>query len=93
MPGNCFSLAVFISCKNDALRFLCELLEIGDDRFRFFRDNVSWFEVMLYVDADLALRQIANMAIRRFNDKIFADELADRFCFGGGLNNNEIHGF
>ena len=83
VPGDRFSFAVFVSRENDAVRLFGELFQIVHDRFGFLRDDIGRLKVMLDINADLALRQIADMAIRRFNDKIFADEFADRFGLGG----------
>ena len=88
VPGDRFSFAVFVSCENDARPLSWRAF--GDFRrpVPLFRDDIGRLKVVLYVDADLAFREIADMAVGRFDDKILADEFADRFCLGGGFNDD-----
>ena len=65
MPGNGFSLAVRVGCEINTVRLL-HLLAERSQQLAFSADgDVFRLIVMLDIDTHLALREIANMSLRR----------------------------
>ena len=89
MPSNRFSFAIFVSRKDDPIRFLCELLEVCNDWFRLCGDCVLWFEVVSHINTNLAFGQIANWRWVKLDNEIFADKFTNRFGFSRRFDNDQ----
>ena len=84
MPGNGFSFAVRVGCKQDFIRLARGFLELFDDGVFAFGDIPVRFESSLDVDAKAAFaarRKIADMALRSHDDIILAQVAGDGFAF------------
>src|SRR5205807_547129 len=65
--------------------------QLGDYLFFAFEDLVSRFEGV-FVNAQLALRKIADVTDGSFDDVVAADEFVDRLRFRGRLDDDEVFG-
>ena len=86
VPGNGFAFPVFIGCENHIFRFFGEFLQGIYGFPRFGRNYVRRLEIMLFVDAELAFRKIADVAVRGLYLIILAEKFAYRFCLCRGFN-------
>ena len=62
VPGDGLAFAVRVRCEIDAVGVLCGLLQLRDDLFLALERIVFRLKVMLDIDAQRALRQIAQVA-------------------------------
>ena len=62
VPGDGLSLAVGVGGKPDRFRALCRLLDTRDHLLLVRRDDVSRLEALVYIDAELALGKVADVA-------------------------------
>ena len=87
MPGNGFSLTVFIGCEPYFLGFLCLGTQISYKLCLLFGNLVFWFERLL-VNTQLLLLQIADVTIARHHLKVLSQELFYRLRLGRRLHNH-----
>ena len=62
MPGNRLALAIRVTCEIDFIRILGIFFERLDEVALATDVDVFRLELVIYVDAELALRQIAQMS-------------------------------
>src|ERR1019366_5776899 len=91
VPADRLSLAIRVRRDEDRRGFLCGGPQLADDLLFSFENFVCRLEG-LFVDAELALGQIANVTDRGFDDVVAADELVDRLRFCGRLDDDEVFG-
>ena len=91
VPADGLSFAIRVGGDVDGVGLLRGGLQLADDLLFAFQDLVLREEGDL-VDAELALGQIADVADRRFDDVVLADELVDRLRFCGRLDDDEVLG-
>src|SRR5205814_3115101 len=80
-----------VRCDEDGSGFLRCGAQLADDLFFSFENLVRRLEG-LFIDAELALREIADVTDGCFNDVIAADEFVDRLRFRGRLDDDEVFG-
>ncbi|MNC29289.1 hypothetical protein D3C75_775330 [compost metagenome] len=68
MPGNGFPFAVRVSRQIDFFHFFTGILKFLENRSLTANRNIFGAEVILYFDANLALRQISDMSHRSLYD-------------------------
>ena len=90
MPGNGFAFAVRVGTEVNFFRGFGGRLEFTDGFDSGFCDLVGGLELVLDIDAESLLRQIANMPHRCFNDVLGAKILVDRLGFRRRLNNDQF---
>ena len=96
VPGDRLALAVEVGGEVDLVRALGGLLDVGDLLAPVVRDHVLGFEVVVDIDAELALAgvlgQVADMAIGR-KDAVVTTEIAlDGACLGRRFDDDEVLG-
>ena len=90
MPRYRFSLAIRVRCEIDMISGFCFLSDLLDDVASAAKSDVLRFKIVLHVDAERALRQIAHVAVGS-NDFVFrAEILLDRLSLRGRLNDDQI---
>ena len=103
VPADGFSLAVLVSCEVDEVRFPDRGPHFLDQVLLALRNHVDRLELSVDIDAQTAPRlllvlgrnlgravgQVADMPDRRLHDEAFGEELRDRACLGGRLDNDE----
>ena len=62
VPADGLAFAVRVGGQDDRPRLLRRLLELGDDLAALGDDDVLGLEIVLDVDAELALRQVPDVA-------------------------------
>ena len=91
VPADGLSFAIRVGRDVDRVGLLRGGLQLADDLLFSF-ENLVLREEGLLVDAELALREIADVADGRFDDVILPDELVDRLRFRGRLDDDEVLG-
>ena len=89
MPGDRFALAVGIGGEIDLARVLCILLQRLDQIALAPDVDILRREVMLDVDAELTLGQVAQMSHRRTHHVFLAEVLLDRLRLRGRLDDDQ----
>ena len=89
MPGDCLSFAVRIACQIDLVGMLRVLLERLDEIALAAYVDVLRREVILDVDAELALRQIAQMPHGSAHHVLLSQIFLDGLGLGRRLDNDE----
>src|SRR3990172_366426 len=78
--GNGLALAVRVGREQDAVRFFGGGLELFHDRRLALDHDVAGLEVLFNVNAELALRQVHDLAYGGLYRVVFAEILADGLC-------------
>ena len=78
VPGNGFSLAVFIGCEPYGMGSLGCTLEFGNKFLLFSRDNIVRLEPVFNVYAQVVLLKISDMPPAGQHFKIVSEKLFDR---------------
>src|SRR6267378_1023367 len=89
MPGYRFTFSIRIRREEHAISSLGRLLDLGKGLRLLLNSDVLRREVVVDVDAQLALGQVAQMPDGRFDGITAPQILADRFRFCRGLHNDE----
>src|SRR5882672_5867865 len=89
MPGYRFTFSIRIRREEHAISKLGRLLDLGQGLRLFLNSDVFRREVVVDVDAQLALGQVAEMPDGRLDGIAAPQILADRFRFCRGLHNDE----
>ena len=89
MPGDGLPLAVHIGGEVDGAGALGDALELRDDLALAADGLVLGLEVVLEVDPELALGQVADMPHRGLHDEVLAQVLVDRARLGGALDDHQ----
>jgi hypothetical protein len=82
VPRDRLAFAIRIGREVDGLVLAGGLADLRDDLLLALDDLVAGLEVALEVDADLRLRQIADVTDRGLHDVARAEVLADRARLG-----------
>ena len=105
VPGDRLAFAVFV-CREQQLVGLGELAaQVRDDRLLLRVDDVERLEVVVDVDAEArprllllrgrnlgrAVREVADMADRRFDHVVLAEVARNRLRLGGRLDDHEAY--
>ena len=88
MPGDCFSFAVRVCCKEDLACLFCFLFQLADDVALAANVDIIRLEAVFDIDTETAFRQIADMTARCKNLIVCAKIAFDGSGFGGRLHNN-----
>ena len=75
MPGNGFSLAVFIGSEPDGVRLGGKTLEFGYGFLLVRRNNILGSEAVVEVNAELLFLKVAYMSLRRHDFVVASEEL------------------
>src|SRR5262249_26686306 len=89
VPRDRLALAIGVGREVDGLVLARSLADLGDDLLLALDDLVDRLEVAFQVDADLRLRQIADVADRRLHGEAGAQVLADRARLGRRLDDDQ----
>src|SRR5438094_1963019 len=89
MPGDRFAFAVRIRCQQDVRRAFGGGLQLLDRRFLSRNGDVLGLERMLDVDAERALRQVADVAHRGTDVVLAAQKTAKRLCLRRRFNDDQ----
>ena len=90
MPGNRLSLAVLIGCEPYGFCLFSFCLQCANQRLFVCRDFVAGFKIIIYVDTEIFLLQIAYVSVTRKDFEIFPQKLFNRFCFCRRLDNDKV---
>ena len=90
VPGDGLALAVRVGCENDLGRAARLLADAVEDLPSAADGDVARLEIVLHVHADLALGQIAHMAVAGFHFVAPAQELADGLGLRGRLHDDQF---
>jgi hypothetical protein len=89
MPPNCLTFSVRVGGDEDLAGALCDPLEFGEDVFLALDGDVIGGEAALDVDTEFLGRQVADVPDRCLDREAFTEVLADRFCLGWRLDDNQ----
>ena len=81
VPGDRLALAVLVSREDDSVRLFRLFFQLGDDLLRFYRDDVFRLKIIFRVNAENGLWKVADMTIRRVDNKALSEETRNCFCF------------
>ncbi len=103
MPGDRLALAVFVCCEQELVDVLELALQVGDDALLVGVDDVVRLEVLLDRDAEgavlaahllrnvrRAVREVADVADARLDQKAVAEVARDGLRLRGALDDNEL---
>ena len=85
MPGNRFSLTVWIACQIDVIAVLRQLLQLFDNVLLIGADLVVRLKIMFHIDAQAALaarRQISYMSLAGYDMIVVAQIFFDGLGLG-----------
>ena len=90
VPGDGFPFAVFIGCEPNPFGLLRTLGERFDEFLLVGRYLVIGFEVVVYGDAELLFREVADVTVARHDGVVLAEEFFDGFRLCRRLDDDEV---
>jgi len=90
VPSNSLSFTIFIGSYPDIFCSFCELLELCNDFFLIFIDDIGRNKSIFYINSHLFFLQISDMSNRCFDGKIRSEILFYGLCFGRRLDYYEV---
>ena len=89
MPGNSFSLAIRVSCQQDAIRLFCRTHDGVDVFFVALDELVLHRELVIRIHRTGFRYQVAHVTVAGEDFVILAEIFFQGFCLGRRLDNNE----
>ena len=90
VPRDSLPLAVLIGSEPYGLGLRGVLLQLGHQRLLVVGNLIDRFEIIVDIDTEVLLLQVADMPVARHHLEIGTEKFPDCLGFGGGLNYNEI---
>jgi hypothetical protein len=89
VPADGLTLAILIGREEELVRRLQRRLQLPDDVLLVLVDDVGRFEAVVHIDAEPFGGQVTDVADRRLDDEIVAQEPGDGAGLGWGFDNHE----